>query len=126
MFQFEKIVVCALALLLLASCKKPQEPDGYRVVSYDGRTHEWTIIRTGTFDGKFLRKRMVLLCESFKWGQRPSVTGEEACHLVVGHLITFTHVFEMPGEVLSITEGEGDDRVMQQFKILKYEVMEDR
>ena len=31
-----------------------------------------------------------------------------------------SYVFEMPSETLSITEGDGADRVMQQFAILKY------
>jgi hypothetical protein len=38
----------------------------------------------------------------------------------------FLDVFEMPDEVLSITEGSGADRVEQQFDILKYEVLSDK
>ena len=37
----------------------------------------------------------------------------------------FLDVYEMPGETLSITEGAGEDREMQQFTILKYEVLPD-
>jgi hypothetical protein len=37
----------------------------------------------------------------------------------------FLDVYEMPGEVLSITENYGADRVVQQFNIRKYEVSPD-
>ena len=37
----------------------------------------------------------------------------------------FLDVSEMSSETLSITEGDGADRVMQQFAILKYEVLPD-
>jgi hypothetical protein len=32
----------------------------------------------------------------------------------------------MPNQVLSITEGLGDDRTSQQFQILKYELLPDK
>jgi hypothetical protein len=127
-----------LALLGLSSCKsKEPEPEGYRVTSYDGNTHEWTIIRTGTFDGKFQRKRLIVICNFFVWGNRRPVDGPEACHLDVGRLIvphltspkdhpeSNVDVFEMPDQVLSITEGIGDDHTTQQFRILKYELLPD-
>ena len=37
----------------------------------------------------------------------------------------FLDVYEMPCEVLSIIEGDGTDQVVQQFDILKYEVLPD-
>ena len=37
----------------------------------------------------------------------------------------YLDIFEMPSETLAITEGEGADRVQQQFTILKYEVLPD-
>jgi hypothetical protein len=37
----------------------------------------------------------------------------------------FLDVYEMPSETLSITEGDGADRVIQQFAIVKYEVLPD-
>jgi hypothetical protein len=123
--------------MFTSACTKRPEPEGYRVVAYDARTHQWTILRTGTFDGKYLRKRLTVVCSLFKWGDRESVTGPEACHLQVGRMIIpnplppaekrqeFLDVFEMPDETLSITEGVGADRVTQQFIILKYEVLPD-
>ena len=129
------VTVASMALTFTIACKKEHPAEGYRVVSYDAATHEWTILRNGTFDGTYMVKRLVVVCESYKWGEHETVMGPEACHLQVGRLIVpntmpdeahrseFIDVFEMPGEVLSITEGDGPDRVMQQFKILKYDVV---
>jgi hypothetical protein len=74
-----------------------------------------------------------VICSFYKWGNHEAVDGPEACHLQVGHLIVpnpfaknrddFLLVQEMPSEVLSITEGDGENQVMQQFSILKYEVL---
>jgi hypothetical protein len=110
---------------------------GYRVVSYDAATHQWTILRNGTFDGKYMTKRIIVVCSFYKWGEHEAVEGPEACHLPVGRLIVpnplppqgkrdeFLDVYEMPDERLAITEGDGTDRVEQQFIILKYEVLPD-
>ena len=130
------LVFLALAILS-AGCTRKKEPEGYRVVSYDAATHRWVILRTGTFDGKFLKKRITVVCSLYKWGDHDAVTGPEACHLQVGRLIVpnplpaegkrqeFVDVYEMPNETLSITEGDGPNRVSQQFDILKYEVLPD-
>ena len=73
----------------------------------------------------------------YRWGGREAVTGPDACHLQVGNIIVpnplppegkreqFVDVYEMPSEMLSITEGDGAERVVQQFDILKYEVLPD-
>ena len=61
------VLAVAIALTLVsAGCKKKPEPEGYRVVGFDAQTMKWTIIRTGTFDGKFLRKRLVVVCAPYK------------------------------------------------------------
>jgi hypothetical protein len=131
------VIFAASILFLVTGCRKPQEPEGYRVTSYDAATHQWTIIRTGTFDGKFLRKRLIVRCTSYKWADKQAVEGPEACHLQVGRLIVpnqipaqghdneFIDVYEMPSETLSISEGRGADEVMQQFDILHYDVLPD-
>jgi hypothetical protein len=123
-----------MLLASLFSCKKAHEPEGYRVVSYDAASQQWTIIRNGTFDGKYMKKKLVIICTFYKWGEHEAVQGPDACHLQVGRLIVpnpmpdgahrnqFVDVFEMPSETLSITEGDGEERVMQQFKILSYSV----
>jgi hypothetical protein len=38
---------------------------------------------------------------------------------------TFLEVYEMADGILSINQGEGSNRVVQQFTILKYEVLSD-
>lgn len=134
-----KILKPVLLTLLMVSigCTKKPEVEGYRVVSYDATSHHWIILGNGTFDGKYLTKRITVVCSFFKWGDHEANTGPEACHLQVGRMIIpnplpasehrneFLDVYEMPDEVLSITEGDGPDRVMQQFKIVKYEVLPD-
>ena len=58
-----------LALVTMSlGCTKKSEPEGYRVLSYDAATHQWVILRTGTFDGKCLTKRLTVVCSSYKWG----------------------------------------------------------
>ena len=126
------VLVVLLTLSLACTRKRTEETDadGYRVIGYDARTHQWTILRTGTFDGKYLRKRLTVVCSVWKWGDREPVIGPEACHLQVGRLMIphqpnqvsrgrFLDVFEMGDETLAITEGDGSDRVMQRFFILK-------
>ncbi len=41
------------------------EHEGYRVTAYESKTHEWTIIRIGTFDSGFQKKKLVVVCLSF-------------------------------------------------------------
>ena len=129
------VAFITMFIVLSCGCKKAHEPEGYRVVSYEAASHLWTIIGNGTFDGKYMTKKLVVVCTLYKWGEHETVNGPDACHLQVGRLIVpslgsgnadknhFITVFEMPNEILSITEGSGDDRVMQQFKILSYDVV---
>jgi hypothetical protein len=134
------IVLAVTALVLAAGCtrKRQPEPEGYRIVSYDS-TGKWVIIRTGTFDGKFLKKRLTVQCDFYKWGDHEMVKGPQACNLEVGRLMVSKHpqqdsqgrfpgsldIWEMSSDRLAITEGDGPDRVSQQFVILKNEVMPD-
>jgi hypothetical protein len=129
--------VLLILLMVFFGCAKKREVAGYRVVSYDAVTHQWTIFRSGTFDGKYMTKRIIVVCSFYKWGEHEQVQGPDACHLQVGRLIVpnplppagkrdeFLDVYEMPDEILAITEGDGPDRVQQQFIILKYEVLPD-
>jgi hypothetical protein len=121
--------------MVFLGCTKKPEPEGYRVVNYDAATHQWVILRNGTFDGKYLTKRITVVCSFYKWGDHEAVTGPDACHLQVGRMMIpnswsppkkseeYLDVFEMPSETLAITEGSGADQVQQQFIILKYEVL---
>jgi hypothetical protein len=125
-------------LLVFIGCKKKQEPEGYRVVSFDRNKAEWTLIRTGTFDGKFLQKRLTLVCDFYQWGNREMIKGPTACDLPVGRLLVpnaylpkekraeFLDIWEMSAGRLAITEGSGSDKVEQQFIIQKNEVLPDK
>jgi len=118
------------------SVARQKGPEGYRVVGYDAASHQWTILRNGTWDGKYMEKRMTVVCDFYKWGNREMVRGPDACNLQVGNMVIpnpfpaegrrqeFIDVTE-DGDVLAIASGApfGDDRVAQQFKILKYEVL---
>ena len=64
-----RILTPLLILWLCSACEKKPEPDGYRVVGYDAGTHQWTIIRTGTFDGKYLTKRLTVICGFIQVGR---------------------------------------------------------
>jgi hypothetical protein len=133
--SLSRAVLLLTALGPTLGCQKKSE--GYRVVGYDGSTYRWTLLRTGTFEGKYLTKRLTVVCTFYKWGDRPPVSGPDACHLQVGRMIVpnqfppegkrdeFVDVYEMPSETLAITEGDGSDKIEQQFKILKYEVLPD-
>jgi hypothetical protein len=132
-----RLVFVPLLVSIVACTPNRTEPEGYRVVGYDAATHQWTILRTGVFDGKYLTKRLVVVCSLYRSGDREAVTGPDACHLQVGNIIVpnpmppegkreqFVDVYEMPGETLSITQGDRANRVVQQFDILKYEVLPD-
>lgn len=140
-----KINQTALSFALLAiltlfpGCTKKPEPEGYRVISYDAATHQWIILRTGTWDGKYLTKRLTVVCSSYQWVAHERINGPEACGLQVGRIMIpkpfppmgkpqeFLDIFEEVGPTggLWITEGDGADQVMQHFDILKYEVLPD-
>jgi hypothetical protein len=125
-----------LVLFLGCSCQKKAEPEGYRVLSYDGLTRQWIILHTETFDGKYLKMRLTVVCSLYQWGDHKAVSGPDACLLYVGYLMTpnlsppagrddkFLHI-SAAGEKLEITEGRGDNRVHQEFRILKNEVLPD-
>jgi len=104
---------------------------GYRVVSFDSTTGKWVILRSGAVDGKYLTLRITAVCDFYKWGDHPAVTGPNSCSLSVGRLMVphylqngeiGLYVFEDPDR-LSIIEGDGDERVSQQFVIVKNEVI---
>lgn len=125
---------------MISGCKKvsPPEPEGYRVVSYDFNTGQWVVIRTAIFDGKRIRKRLTMVCDFYKWGDRDPATGPHACELHVGELMVphhqpdaqgtyqnFVDVWEMSADRLSVVHGDGPDKVSQQFVILRNEVVPD-
>jgi hypothetical protein len=138
-------VLIALLVGMCISCRsKKAELDGYhgylvksyRVMSYDAATKHWTIVRAGTFDGESLRERLTVVCSLYKRGQNATDYGPDACDLKVGRLLVPNHFppAEKPedfllisefAKVLAINEGQGASSVMQQFIILKDDVLSD-
>jgi hypothetical protein len=128
---------CNVAVLmlsvLLVGCSTQHPPEGYRVVGFDNATKQWTILRNGTFDGEYRVKRLIAVCDFYKSGTHEPVSGPDACNLQVGRLIVpnmlakdrkkFLDVYEMSTDRISITEGDGDDRIMQQFTVMKYDLL---
>jgi len=55
-----------LAVLAPASGCQKKKVEGYRVVGYDGSTNHWTLLRNGTFEGKYLTKRLIHICDFYK------------------------------------------------------------
>jgi hypothetical protein len=108
--------------------------EGYRVMAYDGRTHQYTIHFNRTFDGKCLVKKIVVVCTSYKWGNHPPNSGETACGLPVGSLYPLHRPREQKGgfvmvteqnDFFAIVEGIGPDQVVQSFKVVSIEVLPD-
>jgi hypothetical protein len=131
-------ILVVLSAAALSGCNKEHqaEPDGYRVVSYDAVTANWVIIRTGTFDGKHLKKQLTVVCDFYKWADHETVHGPHACDLHVGELMVIHHqpdaqgkfsdysdLWEMSPDRLSVTHGVPPDNVDQQFIILKNELL---
>ena len=68
-----------------------------------------------------------LICSYYKWANRQEVRGATACALAVGQVIVPKVMPDKPEEFvdvyaqndfLTITQGEGQDRVMQGFAVL--------
>ncbi|WP_158794457.1 hypothetical protein [Granulicella sp. L60] len=130
------IIGLVVVSIFVTSCKKP-EPQGYRVVAYDGRTKEWTIIDSDidSETNKTHRKKLIVVCKSYKLGDHDFLKGSDVCDLQVGQLIsTFIpkkdadreHVFiDASDNQLYIARGDGDQKIVQFFDILKYEMLPD-
>lgn len=129
-------LILALVLAAAAACSSKsevREPEGYRVLSHDTKTGEWVILRNGTFDGKYMVKRITVVCDFYKSGDREIVKGPDACDLQVGALMVpnatdkkkpYLDVYEMSPERLAFIMGWEPNHVSQQFVILKYEVLQ--
>jgi hypothetical protein len=112
------------------------EPTGYRVVGYEAATMTWTILRNGTFSGKYLVKRMVVRCSARDYGDGQLLRGQY-CGLQVGRLYHWykacdNGIVEMISEfssagalALQLTLGSGKESDTQFFDILKEDVLPD-
>ncbi len=128
-----------------SSCKPPiehGEPVGYRVVAYDAASNTWTIHRNGTFDGKYLVKRIVVACASHSYRDGQMTRGRDVCSLNVGRLYygfragdcadggDYEYVEESSsgpsGPMLFIAKGPDSMHADGQlFRILRYDVLPD-
>ena len=139
--------ICAF-LILIACSKAKQEAGGYRVMGYNSPTHEYTLHRDGIFDGKYLVKKYVVKCISYKSGRHPKVDADDnydACQLPVGDLFPSDvsyfigtedeknsdgYVGELNNETLTVITGrkskDPDDQVVQRFKIMSITVLPDK
>lgn len=133
-----RCVIGPLAILtLMLSCHKAAPiVEGYRVAGYNSQTGEWTIIREFISEGEYRVKRMTLVCDFYKWGEREPVKGPTACSLRVGRFMVSTEsayfsgkskdlleIDEMAPDWMAFVEGVGADQVRQHFKILKQEML---
>jgi hypothetical protein len=119
---------------LACGCAK-KEKDGYLILSYDKPTGKWVILQTATYDGVRVKKRLTVVCAFYQWGDHEAVDGPQACALNVGQLLVpnetlakdtraeFLAVWELSPDRLAIVQGDGEDKVSQQFVILKEEVV---
>jgi len=139
-FRRPSTVATLLLLSIFVACKKESaaEPEGYRVVSYDSRSGTWVVIHSGRVGGEFRRNRLLRACDLYKRGEHESQIGPHACDLRVGELLVSKHspdeqgtyrdfvdIWEMSNDRLSIDRGEGANRVLQHFVILKSEMVQD-
>jgi hypothetical protein len=118
-------VLLAAALLIGATDK---QPEGYRVTGYESKTHEWTIIRTGTFDGGFQTKRLIVVCQLFVAANGKRTVGPDACDLRVGQFMVphflpvagspYLDIVEFP-DSLVITEGPDVNSAVHEFFHIK-------
>jgi hypothetical protein len=108
--------------------------EGYRVRAYDGRTHQYTIHRDVTFDGKYMVKKIVMICKLYQIGNYQPVTDATVCELPIGKFYPSHRPREEKGgflliseqnDRLSITEGIGANRILQSFTVLSIEVLPD-
>jgi hypothetical protein len=133
------IFLIALVLGCAASANaQTPEPEGYRVVAHEAKTHEWTIIKNGTFNGEFQAKKLVVRCLSFTDLDKFTF-GPDVCdlHLQVGRFINphpinrldgnapLPDVFEY-GDGLVISEGTVNRHTTQVFSIKKIELLSHR
>lgn len=94
------------------------------------------MIRNGTFNGEYQVKRLILVCDFYKWGEREAVSGPDACNLQIGRLMVgnaydyykgkskdFLDITEMGSNWIAFTEGVGADQVSQHFKIVRQELL---
>lgn len=125
------LIVC-MAIAIGTGCSRQKaEPESYRVVSYDAKTHEYVIYHSGTFDGKNGVKKMVVKCVSYRWRSQPEAKGDNACVLPVAAVPAWMavsndgmltgDVVKIQNDTLTVSSGikgaDGSHEVIQTFHI---------
>ena len=116
-------LIC-LPLFLLA-CGKPKSEDYWKILSMDENRH-FTVIHINR--ARHEQTRYLLECSYYKWGDHEMVKGPDSCSIYVGQVLVpkrdakdpqaFVDVDGSQNDWLIITEGSGQDRVTQGFKVL--------
>jgi hypothetical protein len=113
--------------------RSSKQPEGWRVVRYESKTQEWTIIRNGTFDSGYQVKKLVVQCKWFVDTDGRRTYGPEACGLRVGQFFGFKLNLLDPnapllnvddlGDTLLITEGTINRNTKQVFRIVSEQLV---
>lgn len=111
--------------LFLVACGKPKSEDYWKILSMDEKRH-FTVIHTD--QARHEQTRYLLECSYYEWGDREMVKGPDSCSIHVGQVLVPKHDAKDPqafvdvdgsqNDWLTITVGNGQDRVMQGFKVL--------
>jgi hypothetical protein len=120
-------IAVLIAFCLLTPPTRAAQPEGYRVTAYNGNTHQWTLIRNGTFAGGYQVKKLVVQCKWLVNTDLSRTYGPQACALQVGQFFGFkisldpnaplVNVDDL-GDTLLITEGTLHRNTKQVFGIV--------
>jgi hypothetical protein len=126
-------ITLLLAITISAACSRnPPVAHTCSIVSFDGNTNQYTLIYKHLVDGKPMTKRLAVQCASYQWGDREVLTGPTVCKLVIGTTVKenlilgrkFLTMYQASSDKFAIMEGIGPNRVVQQFDVLKQEVLD--
>ncbi|WP_457097886.1 hypothetical protein [Lysobacter sp. P5_B9] len=112
--------------MLLVGCAKHSEPPTfvYVVTGFTASSGEWVVDQIDRAANK--RTRFTLVCDFYHSGKNQIVPGTNSCDLTAGETIVPNPLGQQPGEFvdvwprgdkLSITRGDGDSRVLEQFTV---------
>ena len=122
-----------LTVAIQAGCTRtPVVTHTCSIVSFDTKSNEYTLIYKQPIGGKPTTKRLIAKCAAYQWGDREVLTGPTVCKLVVGTTLQenstlgrrFLSFYQASSDTLAIMEGIGPNRVVQQFNVLKQEVID--
>ena len=115
-----------LLAFLTSGCTKPPEVPAfvYVVTGFTASTQEWVVDQIDRIAKK--RIRFTLVCDFYHLDKKQIDSGTDACDLTVGETIVPNPFGQKPapfldvwprGDKLSITSGDGDNRVIEQFTV---------